>query len=332
MLSLLVWTFMPLSQNETVHAATYSPQVLKEAHPAFTSAPAGPTSQIGRNGAPYTPAVNLPYAVHTPNVGPATLSPTEKLFFGDDPPQNADWSTYEYPDDYKFYYGDVGAGNIGNGLCTEKNKNRTQVTRGYCAMLSQILNDQGSCAHRAMEQILAEAGPSGNGIGDLPQYCSTFGQIGDKPAKTNVFLQVLSTLITQESGWNSHATEKQWYKNGQPMGGRGLFQIGVTDRSKDPDCYSINSESIYDPKTNMKCGACIALTYLAQDRTMGHGTGDYGARGMARYFGPLRDMQVRKRLAMAGAVNEYCVASTNGTAESRGLASTTAEPASQSNR
>jgi hypothetical protein len=231
-----------------------------------------------------------------------------------DPPANTDWSSYQYPDNHVFLSGQRGAGNIGNGLCTESNKSRSQEIsqpgsgESYCQMLDEALNQPGSCANREMNDILAEAGPSGNGVGDLHQYCSTYSELSTGQQKSLVFVQVLATLITQESGWNAHATETPWTKNGAPMGGKGLFQIGVTDRGQDPDCYGLNAQSIYDPKTNIKCGACIALKNLAKDATMGHGTGDSGARGMARYFGPLRDMQSNKRTAMEGAVNMYCQA------------------------
>jgi hypothetical protein len=225
-----------------------------------------------------------------------------------EPPANTDWSKYSYPDDHVFSYGGVGAGNIGNGLCTSNNTGRTQVKNGYCQMLSQILNTEGTCANRAMTQIIRAAGPDGTGVGDLPRFCSTYSRLGGTTQKSMMFEQLLASLITMESGWNAKATEKAW-GNHQ---GKGLFQIGVSDRDKDPDCAGLNDSSIYDPMTNMKCGACIALTNLEKDMTIGHGTGDNGARGMARYFGPLRDMQSAKRTSMANAVNQYCVANTGG--------------------
>ena len=230
------------------------------------------------------------------------------------PDENTDWSKYEYPDDKVFGSGQRGAGNIGNGLCTSQNQNRTQVKNGYCRMLSDILRDPNSCANRAMNSIIAK----GNSVAHLGEYCSTFPRMGSN--KSEVFVQFLAALITNESGWNAHATEKAWSKNGQTMQGRGLFQIGVNDRSKDPDCAGLTSDSIYDAKTNMRCGACIALKFIDQDNNMGDGTGDSGARGAARYFGPLRDMQANKRRAMASAVNNYCVASTGGGGSSSQMA------------
>ena len=228
------------------------------------------------------------------------------------PDDNTDWKNYSYPDGYKFNSGEKGAGNIGNGLCTENNSGRSQVKNGYCQMLSEILRDPSSCANHAMNRILDEAGSNGSGIGDLNHYCSDFSQLQDSNARSMVFMQVLSGLITKESGWNAHATEPSWSKNGHEMGGKGLFQIGVSDRGQDSDCSGINSSSIYDAKTNLKCGSCIALKNLAKDHTMGHGSGDSGARGLARYFGPFRDMQSNKRNDIARATNAYCQANVGG--------------------
>lgn len=224
---------------------------------------------------------------------------------------NKDWSNYSYPDDYKFGYGGKGVGNIGNGLCTAKNKDRTQVRQGYCEILAELLTTEGTCANTQMKRILEAAGPSGSGIGQLNEFCPTYGKLTDNTQRTLVFQQILATLITQESGWNPNAQEKPWIReDGARMGGKGLFQIGVNDSSKGGDCAGLNSTSIFDPKTNMKCGSCIALSGLASDRTIGHGTGDANAQGMATYFGPLRNKQQEKRQEMSNAVSEYCRAST----------------------
>jgi hypothetical protein len=227
------------------------------------------------------------------------------------PTADTDWSTYEYPDDYKFSSGQQGAKNIGSGLCIAMNANRTQGKEGLCAILGSILAREDSCAHKAMKRILAKA--DSGGIQGFGRYCSTYGSLPDHPGeKEGVILQVLSTLIVQESGWNKDVREKEWTKNGQPMGGKGLFQIGVNDRSKE-DCEGINATSIFNPTVNLKCGACIALSNLDLDSTMGHGVGDNpkapnGAKGMARYFGPLRDGQAGKARDMANAVDTYCKA------------------------
>lgn len=221
--------------------------------------------------------------------------------FGDNSPTGPNGT---YGDDQTFYYGGKGVGNIGTGLCTSNNANRSQMKLGYCQMLRDALNKEGSCAKRALDVIMARAYPNGNGVRGLNQYCSQFGQLGDN--RREVFVQVLASLIVQESGWNPRAQEKPWTKNGQPMGGKGLFQIGVNDRNKDRDCAGLDSNSILDARTNIQCGSCIALSHIAKDGEMGRGSGDQGSVGMARYFGPLRELQSAKRASMQKAVSQYC--------------------------
>lgn len=223
--------------------------------------------------------------------------------YGDDTPENTNWETYTYPDKHRFYYGGVGAGNIGDGLCSAKNKDKTQMRNGYCEMLSEVLNTPGTCANNKLQEIMAAA--ESNNLGDFENYCSNYASL-PSTAKPLVFQQILAGLIVKESGWRPDAREPAWTKsNGQAMGGMGLFQIGVRDQSH-PDCGAINQSSILDAETNIRCGACIALTNLAKDKTMGHGTGDSGARGMARYFGPFRDRQSKKREDIAASVNTWC--------------------------
>ncbi len=225
------------------------------------------------------------------------------------PPANTNWSTYSYPDDYRFNYGGQGVGNIGNGLCTNKNKERTQVRQGYCETLYSILNSESTCAGQRLSEIVDAAGSDGSGIGQLLEFCPTYGKLTSRTQRIMVFQQILATLITQESGWNPNAEERPWTRDdGASMGGKGLFQIGVGDASK-PDCAGVK-DNIFNPRNNMLCGACIALTGLRRDKTIGRGTNDSGSRGMAWYFGPLRDQQQAKRQAMANAVAEYCRANT----------------------
>jgi hypothetical protein len=237
---------------------------------------------------------------------------------GDDVPVDHDWSKgdYEYSDRHRFHYGSVGAGNIGSGLCTAKNSNRTQVKAGYCNMLKDILETDGTCAKRMLDRIIEMDSQgkyqNGNlgGIRDIEKYCSNFSTLKTSD-KRMAFQQILASLIVQESGWRADAREPVWFKNGRPMGGKGLFQIDERDASK-PDCHRVDGH-VFDPKINMQCGACIALSNIVRDGTMGHGTGESGARGMARYFGPLRDGQVRKRMAMQGAVNNWCLSAAAAT-------------------
>jgi len=193
-------------------------------------------------------------------------------------------------------------------------------------MLRDELNREGSCAKRSLDAIMAMAYPDGDGIKGLNKYCSNFGQMGDN--RREVFVQVLASLIVQESGWKSGAVEGEWYKNGAAMGGHGLFQIGVSDSGRYSGCSRINSSSIYDPKTNIECGSCIALEWIARDGVMGTGGTDGNSRGMARYFGPSRDGQAGKRAAMQEAVSQYCrgnLGASVGTEEAKATEVTPAE-------
>ncbi|MBX3022847.1 MAG: hypothetical protein KF799_14325 [Bdellovibrionales bacterium] len=227
---------------------------------------------------------------------------------GDSVPANTDWNKYEYPDNFKYYYGGKGVGNIGDGLCTAKNVERSQVKLEYCNALSEVLTNEDpmSCAARELNQIINKP------IGDLNKFCPTYSQLGTPFKKKMMYLQILASLITLESGWNARATEKGWYKNGKLMQGKGLFQIGTWDSSQDPDCVGIGSDAgIYDAKKNIRCGACIALKNLNKDSTIGHGSTDKdcqagGSCGMAAYFGPMRDGQSSKRATMQATVSNWC--------------------------
>jgi hypothetical protein len=213
----------------------------------------------------------------------------------------------------KYQYGGKGGGDIGDGLCTQANANRAQVKNGYCADLNQILNDPTSCAYRALQEITQEAA-SPNGVKDLNKFCPNFASMQSGTQQTMVFEQILAGLITKESEWDAHGKERPWTNaSGAPMGGLGLFQIGVNDSAKGGDCAAINSTSIMDPKTNLRCGACIALVNLAHDHAMGSGVGDHGTIGMARYFGPFRDGQSAKRDSIASGVSKWCQSNGSGT-------------------
>lgn len=226
-------------------------------------------------------------------------------------PDNTDWSKYEYPDNFKFYYGGEGVKNIGDGLCTANNVKRSQVRDQYCKILSDVVTREGTCANRELGQILNK------NIGQLHEFCPTFASIKEPFNRQMVYVQILASLITLESGWKTTAQEKPWTKEGtgQQMGGKGLFQIGNWDTAQDPDCRGVGGSGIFDPTENIKCGACIALKNLNKDATIGYGTGESGARGMARYFGPMRDGQSSKRNAMKGAVSNWCTASANSSSK-----------------
>ena len=235
------------------------------------------------------------------------------------PPPGTNFLQYEYPDNHTYASGTVGVGHVLNGLCSLQASKTppTQVSDGDCQRLANALRTEGTCANRALKDIIAKAGSNGEGIGDLTSYCSTYAQM---PNKELVFTQVLALLILEESGWKRDAEEQPWVRSdGAQMGGRGLFQIGPNDATKSqfPDCADVTTSNIDDPDVNIKCGSCIALSTLDEDGTMGHGVSDKSSEGMARYFGPMRDGQKSKRNDIAATVNQWCKASTatagNGT-------------------
>lgn len=221
--------------------------------------------------------------------------------------RNPKWDTYQYSDNFVFYYGGRGAGKIGNGLCTKENKDKGAPQAqdgGYCEVLRSVLTDGQSCASRHLQSIQNKP------IDGIKEYCPNFDQIHDSFQRNMVYLQILASLITAESGWKADAKEKAWLKgDGRSMGGKGLFQIDERDAGQDDgptsDCQDAKN-NVMDPKVNIKCGACIALKNLDKDSTIGKGTGDSGAVGMARYFGPFRDAQSSKSNAIKGAVGAWC--------------------------
>lgn len=228
---------------------------------------------------------------------------------GDDIPAPNANGDIEYGNTHRFRYGGVGAGNIGTGLCTTANANRTQVTSGFCKMLEKELNTEGTCANEKLKLITSRGR-----LGQSEHFCRGYDS-KSMDYKKLVIQRILEGLIVQESGWRPDAQEPNWFKNGNPMGGKGLFQFGVRDRVK-PGCGHINSSNILTPEANIKCGSCIALTFMAKDQTIGHGVGDRGTVGLARYFGPFRNGQSHKRDAIANSVRQWCAsndgASTGG--------------------
>lgn len=311
---------MPTEPVDTQNASASSPTpapTTKAAGAPDASAQQTPAAQPGKQQSA------MPPQMQPPNLQGSNNSPlgnflSDPTAFSPEPALNTNWDSYEYPDNHVFGYGGYGLKNIGNGLCVAKNKNRSHAK--YCSILAELLDDPNTCAGNTARQIIAMAGSTGSGIGDFGRYCSSFGRLPSQRDKLMVIQQVLSSLIVKESGWNPSAQEKPWVKSGRVMGGKGLFQIGVNDRGQDPDCAALDTNSIFDPKTNMKCGACIALKNIVRDRTMGHGTGDSGARGMARYFGPFRDLQADKKASIQNAVNQYCTARANGGAQAEAYA------------
>lgn len=225
---------------------------------------------------------------------------------GDDIPAADRNGNIIYGDGHRFRYGGVGAGNIGSGLCTAANANRTQAKAGFCRMLEKELNTEGTCAYEKLKQIIDR--PK---LGNSDFYCGNY-ESQDRDYKKRVIQKILEGLIVQESGWRPDAQERAWFKNGNPMGGKGLFQFGVRDNVK-PGCGHINQSNILEAEANIKCGTCIALTNIAKDQTVGHGVGDDNSYGLARYFGPFRNAQFNKRQAIANSVKQWCASNEGAT-------------------
>lgn len=189
------------------------------------------------------------------------------------------------------------AENFEEGLCIQKNEKKTQASGGknsYCDMLRSIVDDPKSCAHQAISQLVGGSSSSVNGLG---QFCSAYSSID---SGTDFYYQLLSVMAYTESRWNPKAV-------GDHGNSKGFFQLTESDAANYSDCKGLNSKNIFDPYTNMKCGACIAMSLLAKDNEMGSGrAGTRQARGMARYFGPFGSQAGVVRTSISNATNQFC--------------------------
>lgn len=255
------------------------------------------------------------------NMGESLMSALKGLFggggdsFKDDPPEDP---VKGYSDDHIFASGYKGAGNIGTGLCSAENSGKTQVTRGYCkTLIDLMLHDSTSCAYQELDKIVRyQAGNSGDGIGTLHKYCSQYGSLPDINSKKMAYVQIVAGLITHESGWDAGIVEKGWYKDGRLMQGKGLMQIGEWDNNK-RDCERVNASTIKDPEVNLRCGTCIVMENISKDQHIGGGSNDNGSYGAARYFGPFRNAQAVKRNSIADATDRWCEARAKGAPSSQ---------------
>jgi len=189
------------------------------------------------------------------------------------------------------------AENFEQGLCIEKNKNQPQASGGknsYCNMLRAIVDDPKSCAHQAISQLVGSSDASVNGMG---QFCSQYSGLD---SGTDFYYQLLSVMAYTESRWKPKAV-------GDHGNSKGFFQLTETDAANYSDCKGLNSKNIFDPYTNMKCGSCIAMSWLAKDKEMGSGkAGTKNARGIAHYFGPFGSQAGIVRVSMSNATNQFC--------------------------
>jgi hypothetical protein len=199
----------------------------------------------------------------------------------------------------------------GNGLCTIENKGKNQMK--FCPIILRYLEDENSCAGKAMREIIHAGGRDGNNIKGMNQYCSTYGGFGTN--KILIFQNYLSQLMSEES-------------SGIPKSAsgisKGLFRISVSDGKSPryPDCKGLTDKTILEAEPNIKCGTCVALTNLRLDMAMGEGS-SFPERvhkalgrqvpvpppiGVARYFGSVQDQSYRRRDRMAATLDEYCKA------------------------
>lgn len=182
-----------------------------------------------------------------------------------------------------------------DGLCIQKNQNKVQAIgkNSYCSMLRQIVDDPKSCAHQAISKLVT-SNESVNGLG---QFCSDYSSLD---SGTDFYYQLLSVMAYSESRWRPTGT-------GDHGNSKGLMQISVSDRGNYSDCNGLTAKNIYDPYTNLKCGSCIAMTWLAKDKEMGSGhAGTRKARGLARYFGPFGSQAGAIRSEISNATNRFC--------------------------
>lgn len=183
---------------------------------------------------------------------------------------------------------------IRQGLCTPENKNRRQWKRGYCDILTEIVNNPNTCAGKIVDELVSEQ----RQVGQMGNYCSTYSSMVNQGAGKDFYVQILAAMATVESDWNPNTA-------GDGGRSRGLLQVSVGDDYS--DCAQMTSRNITNPRVNLLCGACEAMVNLKRDGTIGTVTSRGAPLGMARSYGPFR--KYLGQVQIASITNQYCVAS-----------------------
>ncbi len=184
------------------------------------------------------------------------------------------------------------------GLCSDENRNTTQVQRGWCRTIYEELTNETTCSNKILRELASMSAPNG-----MPNFCSSFDQMKRDPHTHALFWQnLIAALVMEESGWKPGTVGDQGKS-------KGLLQLSETDRSYGCSCANLNSSNIHDPHVNLRCGTYIILKNVRRDMEMGRGSVRNGtALGIARYFGPFNDHQKEKRSKIAQKSNNWCVA------------------------
>ena len=197
-----------------------------------------------------------------------------------------------------------------DGLCTVENKGQKWVGQGWCKTIGESLNK--GCSGQVTERIRSKV-QSGQ-IKDFQQYCPNINEIaGDQFKFSEVLKQMMAALTIEESDWR-HSLKPNKYK------AEGLMQVSVGSvrnvKAYSCGCSGIKgSKDLQDPHKNLKCGTYIALHWLDKDNTVGGGSGNKGARGIARYFQPFRNIDKHKRQRIQNKISNYCKVSSGGGAQ-----------------
>lgn len=185
------------------------------------------------------------------------------------------------------------------------NFNGSISTLSYCDLIyNTIARD--SCTSAFTDKLAAAP------LEGIEEFCPQFNSFKADKQKLALFLMnFVAAIVTQESSWN----EKESGDGGKS---KGLLQLTrASDQSKGCSCQKLNDE--FNPAENLACGTHMIIKYMAEDHVVGKGSGDSGARGIARSFGPFRDGRPERKKIAAKMVS-WCQNSLNSAAPPSGAA------------
>lgn len=160
-----------------------------------------------------------------------------------------------------------------------------------CQVIANTIEND-SCTSQFTDVLARE------NIEDMEQFCPGWTQMrGDPVKRTAMLTGLVAAIVRTESGWRNGAT-------GDGGKSKGMLQLTTaTDRRHGCSCGQLSDE--HNMGQNLRCGTHMIISFMARDKTVGRGTGDYGARGIARSFGPFRDGRGERADIMRRTSN-YC--------------------------